>query len=62
MLVTIYVRKPSGTFNLLSPLRSSNLTVENGSTFYTNDYDVRLHIFDFYGGTTTTTIYTGTSA
>ena len=59
---TIYVRKPSGTFNLLSPLRSSNLTVENGSTFYTNDYDVRSTYIRFYGGTTTTTIYTGTSS
>ena len=60
-LVTIYVRKPSGTFNLLSPLRSSRLQVENGSTFYTNDYDIKANYVDFFGGTTTTTIDTGTS-
>ena len=59
----IYVRKPSGTFNLLSPLRSSRLQVENGSTFYTNDYDVRTAYAYFYGGATvSTTIYTGTSS
>ena len=59
----IYVRKPSGTFNLLSPLRSSRLQVENGSTFYTNDYDVRTTYAYFYGGATvSTTIYTGTSS
>jgi len=61
-LGNIYVRKLSGTFNLLSPLRSSRLQVENGSTFYTNDYDVRSSYIEFYGGTTTTTIYTGTSS
>ena len=58
----IYVRKPSGTFNLLSPLRSSRLQVENGSTFYTNDYDIKSTNVYFEGGTTTTTIDTGTSS
>ncbi|MDC3238891.1 hypothetical protein OAT74_03785, partial [Flavobacteriaceae bacterium] len=60
-LGNIYVRKPSGTFHLLSPILASHFEVRNGSTFYTNDYDIRASYLYFYGGTTTTTIYTGTS-
>ena len=60
-LGNIYIRKPSGTFHLLSPIRTSNFTVENGSTFHTNDYNMRSSYIYFNGGTTTTTIYTGTS-
>ena len=60
----IYVRKPSGTFNLLSPLRSSRLQVESGSTFNTNDYDVRTTYAYFLMevATVRTTINTGTSS
>ena len=58
---SINIRKPSGTFHLLSPIRTSSFYVENGSTFHTNDYNMRSSNIYFDGGTTTTTIYTGTS-
>ncbi|MGY8969634.1 MAG: hypothetical protein ACKVH4_03835, partial [Flavobacteriales bacterium] len=58
----VIVRKPSGTFNLLSPLRTQTLRVEDGTTFYTNDYDIKSTNVYFEGGTTTTTIDTGTSS
>ncbi|MDG1942194.1 MAG: hypothetical protein P8I54_07465, partial [Flavobacteriaceae bacterium] len=54
-LGNIYISKPSGTFHLLSPIRASHFEVRNGSTFYTNDYDIRASYLYFYGGTTTTT-------